>query len=63
MNGNENDNEKAERAQARLVFEGMRGRQPETDRELAEWLASPEGKAAVAFELTSLSPWGEKGRA
>ena len=66
-----NDNEKAEQSQTqtqaqtqeRLVFEGVRGRQPETDQELTEWLASPEGKAAVAFELTSLSPWGEKGRA
>ena len=52
-----------EKTQARLFFEGVKGRQPETDQELEDWLASPEGKVATAFELTSLSPWGEKGRA
>jgi len=55
------DKEEAERVQAQLLFEGIKGRRPETDRELDEWLASPEGKAATAYELTSLSPWGEKG--
>jgi hypothetical protein len=45
------------------IFEGIKGRQPATDRELTEWLASPEGVAATAFEATSLSRWGETGRA
>jgi hypothetical protein len=45
------------------LFEGINGRRPKTDQELNEWLASPEGKAATAFELTSLSRWGETGRA
>jgi hypothetical protein len=44
------------------LFEGAKGRQPETDQELDEWLASPEGKAATAFEVTSVSRWGEAGR-
>ena len=57
------DKEEAERVQAQLLFEGIKGRRPETDRELDEWLASPEGKAATAYEFTSLSRWGEKGRA
>ena len=26
-----------------------------------EWLATPEGKAATAFDVTSLSRWGETG--
>jgi hypothetical protein len=29
---------------------------------LKDWLATPEGKAATAFELTSVSRWGETGR-
>jgi hypothetical protein len=57
------DKQQAEKAQAWLLFEGLKGRLPKTDRELEEWLATPEGKMATAFELTSLSPWGEKGRA
>jgi len=44
------------------LFEGAKGRRPKTDQELDEWLTSPEGKAATAFELTSASPWGETGR-
>jgi hypothetical protein len=57
------DKQQTEKAHAQLVFEGLKGRRPKTDRELEEWLATPEGKMANAFELTSLSPWGEKGRA
>jgi hypothetical protein len=59
------DRETADRAVAqRLVdlFAGVRGRLPENDQELQTWLASPAGKAATAFELTSLSPCGERGR-
>jgi hypothetical protein len=35
---------------------------PKSDEELNEWLASPEGKAAMMFEQTSLDRWGETGR-
>ena len=41
------------------IFEGINGRRPKSDQELNEWLASPEGKAAMAFEPTSLSRWGD----
>lgn len=44
------------------VFEGIKGRPPTSEKELNEWLASPEGKAAMIFESTSLSRWGEAGR-
>jgi hypothetical protein len=44
------------------LFEGAKGRRPQTDQELKDWLASPEGKAAMAFEPTSVSRWGEIGR-
>jgi hypothetical protein len=44
------------------LFQGVRGRLPKNDQELHEWLASPEGKAATAFEPASLSPWGEIAR-
>ena len=57
--------EEAEIAQARTphdIFEGINGRRPKSDQELNEWLASPEGRAAMAFEPTSLSLWGEAGR-
>ena len=59
------DQEKDKRAQAQRLldlFEGAKGRRPKTDQELNNWLASPEGKAATAFEPTSLSRWGEIGR-
>jgi hypothetical protein len=41
------------------LFEVVKGRLPANDQELHEWLASFEGKAATAFEPTSLSP-GER---
>ena len=53
---------KAEAQRLQDLFEGAKGRQPKTDPELNEWLAAPEGKAATAFESTSLSRWGESGR-
>ena len=53
---------KAEVQRLHDLFEGAKGRRPKTDQELNEWLASPEGKAATAFESTSLSRWGESGR-
>jgi hypothetical protein len=59
------EKEEAEIPQARTphdIFEGINGRRPKSDQELNEWLASLEGKAAMAFEPTSLSRWGETGR-
>ena len=59
------EKEEAEVPQARTphdIFEGIKGRRPKSDQELNEWLASPEGKAAMVFEPTSLSRWGETGR-
>ena len=44
------------------AFEGMKGRQPKSDDELNQWLATDEGKAATLFDDTTLSPWGEQGR-
>jgi len=44
------------------IFQGINGRRPNSDEELNEWLASPEGKAAMTFEQTSLDRWGETGR-
>jgi hypothetical protein len=59
------EKEQAEKTQdqiLRLFFQGVMGRQPETDQELKEWLTSPVGRAAVMFDATSLSRWGETGR-
>ena len=59
------DQEERKKAQAQRLldlFEGAKGRRPETDQELNDWLASSEGKAATGFELTSFSRWGEIGR-
>ena len=59
------EKEEVEITQARTphdIFEGINGRRPKSDQELSEWLASSEGKAAMAFEPTSLSLWGETGR-
>jgi hypothetical protein len=59
------EKEEAEIPQARTphdIFEGINGRRPKSDQELNEWLASSEGKAAMAFEPTSASRWGETGR-
>ena len=56
------DAEKSQTQRLLELFEGAKGRRPNTDQELKEWLASDEGKAATAFELTPLSRWGETGR-
>jgi hypothetical protein len=48
------DQEEQKKAQAQRLldlFEGAKGRRPETDQELRDWLASPEGKAATARRL------------
>jgi len=44
------------------IFEGIKGRRPMSDEDLNEWLASPEGKAAMTFEQTFLDRWGDTGR-
>jgi hypothetical protein len=45
------------------TFEGMKGRQPRSDQELKEWLATDEGKEETMFASTSVSRFGEIGRA
>ena len=47
-----NEKEKSEKIQA--AFEGMKGRQPSSDQELNEWLATDEGKMATMFEQLRL---------
>jgi hypothetical protein len=47
----------------RDAFEGMKGRQPKSDQELKEWLATDEGKEATMFESTSFSRFGDTGHA
>jgi hypothetical protein len=57
--------EKSEKTQVQILrdaFEGMKGRQPKSDQELKEWLATDEGKEATLFLATSVSAWGETGR-
>ena len=44
----------------RDAFEGMKGRQPNSDQELTEWLATSEGKQATIFESTALSRYGDE---
>jgi DNA-binding transcriptional regulator YhcF (GntR family) len=44
------------------LFGGVNGHRPKTEKELQEWLVSLEGKAAMLFNLTSLSRWGEMAR-
>ena len=43
----------------RDAFAAIKGRPPKTDRELEEWLASDEGKAATVFEPAPANRWGE----
>ena len=60
------DKEGMKKAEAKMLldlFEGTKGRLPTNDQELQEWLASPEGKVPTTFESTSVSRWGETGRA
>ena len=60
------EKEKSEKTQAQILrdaFEGMKGRQPKSDQELKEWLATDEGKEATMFESTSFSRFGDTGHA
>jgi hypothetical protein len=59
------EKEKAEKTPTQILrdaFEGMKGRQPKSDDELNQWLATDEGKEATIFEAASVSRWGETGR-
>jgi hypothetical protein len=52
------EQEKAAKSELQILrdaFEGMKGRQPKSDQELKEWLATDEGKEATMFESTSFS--------
>jgi CRP/FNR family nitrogen fixation transcriptional regulator len=42
------------------LFEGIKGRQPNSETELDGWLASAEGRAATLFDLTSHSRWPDR---
>ena len=55
----ENEKQKSERDLQRDAFEGIKGRQPQSDRESDDWLATDEGKIATMFEPVSGSRWGE----
>ena len=60
------EKEKAAKSEIQILrdaFEGMKGRQPKSDQELKEWLATDEGKTATMFESTSFSRFGETGHA
>ena len=60
------EQEKSEKTEAQILrdaFEGMKGRQPKSDQELKEWLATDEGKMATMFESTSFSRFGDTGHA
>ena len=57
------EKEKSEKTQAQILrdaFEGMKGRQPKSDQELKEWLATDDGKMATIFESTGLSAYGDE---
>jgi hypothetical protein len=58
-----NDNAKSVKTQSQILrdaFEGMKGRQPKSDQELKEWLATDEGKIATMVESTGLSAYGDE---
>ena len=60
------EKQEVENKQVRIlgnIFEGIKGRQPKSDQELKEWLATDEGKQATMFEPTVMSRWGETGHA
>ena len=60
------EKEKAAKSEIQILrdaFEGMKGRQPKSDQELKERLATDEGKKATMFESTSFSRFGDTGYA
>jgi hypothetical protein len=54
-----NENERSKRI-LRDAFVGMKGRQPQSNQELDEWLGTDEGKSATMFESTGLSAYGDE---
>ena len=46
----------------RNVFQALNGRQPKSDQELSEWVATDEGKTATMFMVTEVSFWGDRAR-
>ena len=52
----------AQRDLPRNAFEGMKGRPPQSDRELNDWLTTDDGKLATMFAPTTALRWGEVGR-
>jgi hypothetical protein len=60
--GKMSEQEKRRLNTSRIFSKEAKGRRPQTDQELKEWLATPDGKAATVFEPTSLSCWREVGR-
>ncbi len=59
------EQKKSEKTQAetpREIFEGLKGRKPESDQELNEWLATDEGKEATMFKVSEFSFWGDRAR-
>jgi hypothetical protein len=54
---------KPERSQIQILrdaFEGIKGRQPSSDQELKEWIATDEGKEATIFDSTQISYFGDE---
>ena len=59
------EQKKSEKTEAELqrdIFEGLNGRQPKSDQELSERLATDEGKKATMFTVTEFSFWGDRAR-
>ena len=60
-----NEQKKSEKTQEEIqrdIFEALNGRQPKSDQELGEWLATDEGKKATMFMVTEVSFWGDRAR-
>ena len=54
--------EKTQAEIQRDVFQALNGRQPKSDQELSEWVATDEGKKATTFMVTEVSFWGDRAR-
>ena len=59
------EQKKSEKTQAEVqrdAFQSLNGREPKSDQELSEWLATDEGKQATMFTVTEFSFWGDRAR-
>ena len=59
------EQKKSEKPQAEIqrdIFAALNGRQPTSDREFTEWLATDEGKKATTFMVSEFSVWGDRAR-